>query len=166
MSEDARVRRILVATRDERAARELEATFAQSGVEHRTVGSKAETEEQVASGAYDAAIVDLALFDAGPRAVIDLLERAPDLALIALTRSEDTHAGVQAVRLGATDFVRTPLDRDEVRYVLAKSLRIADFSDAEPARSMRNVPRSNLIGTSEAMRELAETITRVANAIA
>src|SRR5262249_51485409 len=147
-------------------AAELEATFGELGVAHRAVSSAPLAIGEAESGAYDVAVVDLALANRGVGIVADLLERAPDLAVVALTKADDPHLGVQAVRLGAADFVRAPLDREEIRYVLAKSLRLVDFSDAEPARSVRALPRTNLVGGSDAMRELSQTITRVANGIA
>jgi DNA-binding NtrC family response regulator len=158
--------RVLIATGDERTASELAATFAQVGVDHRTVSSATLAGDELESGAYDVALVDLAIATEGAALVTRFLERAPSLVVIALTKAEDTHLGVQAVRLGAADFVRTPLHRDEVRYVLAKSLRMVDFSEAEPPRSVRAGPRTNLIGSSGVMRELGETITKVANGIA
>jgi two-component system response regulator AtoC len=164
--DEPRAHRVLIATSNERAARELESTFAELGVAHRTVPSASLAGDEVKTGAYDVAVVDLALSKGGVDLVGELLERAPDVAVVALTSADDPHLGVKAVRQGAADFVRSPLDRDELRYVLGKSLKMVDFADAEPPRSVRAVPRTNLIGTSEAMRELASTTTRVANGIA
>ena len=49
------------------------------------------------------------------------------------------------------------VDRDEVHYVLAKSLRMVDFTEAEPPRSMKIVLRTTLVGQSAAMKELEST---------
>jgi two-component system response regulator AtoC len=164
--DDEPAHRVLIATGDEATASELGATFTELGVAHRIVPSAARAVDEAASGAYGVVLVDLALAGPGVGLVADLVERAPELSVVALTRADDPHLGVQAVRAGAADFVRKPLDRDEIRYVLSKSLRVVDFADAEPVRSVRAVPRTNLVGTSDAMRDLAQTITRVANGIA
>ncbi len=157
--------RVLVATADARASSDLAAMFGEAGIAHHAVSAN-QVVPEAASGAYDVAVVELALSPAGAGLVTELLERAPELAIVALTRAEHASVGVQAVRLGAVDFVRLPLDREEIRYVLAKSLRLVDFSDAEPARSVRVLPRTTIVGSSTAMRELDETVRRVANGIA
>src|SRR5689334_7964315 len=127
MDDEPPAHRVLIATADGGIAAELQATFAELGVAHRAVSSAKLATDEAETGAYDVAVVDLSLGGRGVGFLTELLERAPDLAVVTVTKADDPHLGVQAVRMGAADFVRAPLDRDEVRYVLAKSLRLVDF---------------------------------------
>src|SRR5579859_7336607 len=120
MDEGRPAHRVLIATADARASSALGATFEDADVEHRTVSKIADAVREIESCAYDVAVVELGLSPAGAGIVTELLERAPGLAIVALTQAEQASAGVQAVRLGAVDFVRLPLDSEEIRYVLAK----------------------------------------------
>ena len=157
---------VLIVTGETRTLRELEAIFEQAAVTARSAKSPAEARELIDSGGYDVAIVDLTIADDGLALISELSARAPTVEIVALTGAVDAKRGVEAVRLGATDFIRTPIDRDEVHYVLAKSLRMVDFSEAEPPRSMKVVQRTTLVGQSEAMKELESTLARAANGVA
>jgi len=157
---------VLIVTGETRTLRELEAIFEQAAVTARSAKSPAEASELIDSGGYDVAIVDMTIADDGLALISELSARAPTVEIVALTGADDAKRGVEAVRLGATDFIRTPIDRDEVHYVLAKSLRMVDFSEAEPPRSMKVVQRTTLVGQSEAMRELESTLARAANGVA
>src|SRR5258706_5373001 len=89
--------RVLIATADARASSDLAAMFGEAGVAHHAVSAN-QVVPEAASGAYDVAVVDLALSPAGAGLVTELLERAPELAIVALTRAEHASVGVQAVR--------------------------------------------------------------------
>jgi two-component system response regulator AtoC len=161
-----RPHQVLIVTREARTARELEALFNQASVSTRLAPTAAEATDLIDSGGYDVAIVDLALAGDELSLVSELVGRAPSLEVVAMTAGEEAQRGVDAVRLGATDFIRTPIDRDEVRYVLAKSIRMVDFSEAEPPRSMKVPPRTTMVGRSRIMNDLERTLARAANGVA
>jgi two-component system response regulator AtoC len=154
---------VLIVSRD---ARPLEIIFEQASVTTRTTPSLEEGAGLIDSGGFDVAILDIGVGADGLELVSRVVSRAPALEVVALVDAQDPQRGVEAVRRGATDFIRRPIDRDEVHYVLAKSLRMADFTEAEPPRSMTVVQRSTMIGRSEAMKELERTLARAAKGVA
>jgi two-component system response regulator AtoC len=154
---------VLIVARD---AGPLEKIFEQSSVATRATASLDEASDLIDSGGYDVAIVDIDVADKGLDLVSQLASRAPSIEVVALVDAQNPQRGVEAVRRGATDFIRRPIDRDEVHYVLAKSLRMVDFTEAEPPRSMAVVQRTTLVGQSETMKELERTLARAARGVA
>src|SRR6185369_16530766 len=101
MDEEPRAHRALIATGDEATASELGAAFAELGITHRIVPSVVHALDEAASGAYGVALIDLVFAGPGVGLVVELAERAPELSVVAFTRVDDSHLGVQVVRAGA-----------------------------------------------------------------
>jgi len=157
----------LIATADDHSASALQALLFETGARGRRVKSTAEALDALDQGAHDVLIVDAALVDWSstdlPKA---LLERGHELPLIVLVDGERAGDGAAAVRAGAADFLRKPVERDEVAYVLAKALQSVQPSGEEPPRSHMFTPTVQLIGRSEAMQDLQRTLRRAADGIA
>src|SRR5439155_8540962 len=106
----------------------------------------------------EVAIVDLDLACGDVTAMMArLAETMPGVHLVAMTPPDMTALGVAAGRAGAVDFVRLPLKRDEVEWVVKKALRMADVSGADaPPSSMKAA--TQMIGSSRAMAELRASL--------
>lgn len=88
------------------------------GVEVDTASSGPEALQKAERAAYDAIILDLAMpgMD-GIETLKRLLEGNPDLQVILLTGYATVQKGVEAVKLGAVDFLEKPA---EIEKLLAK----------------------------------------------
>ncbi len=157
----------LIATADDASAAALEAMLFETGARGRRVTSQAEALNALDQGSFDVLIADAALVDL-PSAGLSrmLLERGHELPLIVLVDGEQPSNGAAAVRAGAADFLRKPVERDEVMYVLAKALQSAQPGGEEPPRSRVFTPSVQLIGRSEPMQDLERTLRRAADGIA
>jgi len=157
----------LIASTDGANAALLEAILFESGARGRRVETVQAALAALEQGSYDALIVDVALVPE-PSAALPalLLERGHELPWIALVDGERPAEGAAAVRAGAADFLRKPVERDEVAYVLAKALQSVQPANEEPPRSRVFTPTVELIGRSEPMRELERTLRRAADGIA
>ncbi|HEY0467205.1 MAG TPA: sigma-54 dependent transcriptional regulator [Polyangiaceae bacterium] len=157
----------LIATADDECASALEALLFETGARGRRVSSNAESLAALDQGSFDVLIADAALSDL-PAADLAraLLERGHELPLIVLVDGQRPAEGAAAVRAGAADFLRKPIERAEVGYVLAKALHSAQPGGEEPPRSRVFAPTVNLIGRSEPMQELERTLRRAADGIA
>jgi len=160
----------LIASNDEQTADALGALLFEAGFGGKRVGSAAEALAEVERGSYDVVIADQSLRDlpggALPKA---LSERGSELPVVVLVASDAVADGVAVVRAGAADFLRKPVDREEVLYVLRKALRSVEIEADEPPRSVAFMPATattGLIGTSEPMQELGRTLRRAANGVA
>ncbi len=155
--------RLLIASADDANASVLEALL----FEQRAVGQRV-TSPEAAFEALDAGSFDVLIADATFTAlsIAALSERGHELPLIALVDGQRPAEGAAAVRAGASDFLRKPIERDEVEYVLSKALKSGTPRDDEPPRSRVLSPGGELIGKSEPMLELQRTLRRAANGIA
>ncbi len=158
---------LLIAAVDDGAAHDLAALLVDSGVAARRVTSGKAALEQLTNGQYDVVVCDLALGD------FDVLEmiagiQAHDASLpvVVMVDAGQMSQGVAAVRAGASDFLRKPLEREEVQYVVGKALRGLEADFDEPPRSMVLPPELRMIGSSSAMRELSATIRKAADGVA
>ena len=77
-----------------------------------------------------------------------------------LTAHGSVPTAVEAMRLGATDFLLKPFDAEEVVYVIRKAIAKGAHLAARVGSS--SVARSGSVGRSTAMQEVDEIIDRVA----
>ena len=157
----------LIAWAHDEPAAALENLLLEAGARARRVETGAEALAALDQGSFDVLLADAALPDLAsadlPQA---LLERGHEIPLIVLVDGERLADGAAAVRAGAADFLRKPIERDEVAYVLAKALQSAEPHGEEPPRSRLFTPTVELIGSSEPMLDLQRTLRRAADGIA
>ena len=81
------------------------------GVDVDTAASGPEAVEKVKGKSYDAIVLDLAMPEMdGMDTLKHLLEANPDLQVILLTGHATLEKGVEAIRLGAMDFLEKPAE--------------------------------------------------------
>src|SRR5262249_45812313 len=131
----------LIASQDVAQADALGALLFEAGFGGKRVGSAREALAEVERGSYGVVIADQTLGGlpgvALPKA---LSERGSELPVLVLVASDEVAEGVAVVRAGAADFLRKPVEREEVLYVLRKTLRSVAIEADEPPRSIAFVP--------------------------
>ena len=120
--------------------------------------------EQVKARAFDAVLTDvrMARLD-GIAALREIREWNPSIPDLIMTAWSSVQNAVDALRLGAYDYLTKPLELDELKLALERALdhtRLARESQ-EPGRAQSEAS-SLLLGRSEAMRELVEMVETVA----
>ena len=157
----------LIASADDATASALQAMLFETGARGRRVTSVAEALRALDLGSFDVLLADAALTDV-PFTELSaaLLAGGHEIPLIALVAGERPAEGAAAVRAGAVDFLRKPIERDEVAYVLSKTLQSVGPAVDEPPRSRVFTPSVELIGKSEPMLDLQRTLRRAADGIA
>jgi DNA-binding NtrC family response regulator len=85
----------------------------------------------------------------------------PGMPVVLLTAHGTVETAIQAMRLGAFDFLTKPFDRDEVRTVVRKAVATGchSFKDAQPGAAEG---RFRMVGGSAGMQEVYRLIDRVA----
>ncbi len=97
-----------------------------------------------------------------------LLKRAlvdePDLPIIIITAHGTVDTAVEALKVGAFDFVTKPFDKDEVRQIVSKALKTRELrgADATPASAGQGA-RFGIIGHSAGITDLYAILERVAD---
>ena len=92
------------------------------GMEVTTADSAMKALELVKSGNFDAIIVDLMMpaMD-GLQTLKAIKEKNPDLQVILLTGHATVEKGIEAMKLGAMDFVEKPADLDRLTEIIKKA---------------------------------------------
>jgi DNA-binding NtrC family response regulator len=122
---------------------------------------------RLAQETIDLVLTDLALGD-GPSGM-DVLRKAkelhPDTPVVMITAHGNEKIAVEAMKLGADDYVPKPFDNDEIRLVVRRGLertRLARENRLLRERIERDFGMGRLIGSGAAMRAVFETIQKVA----
>ena len=122
---------------------------------------------QLGGAAFDFVLTDLALGE-GPSG-LDVMrcakERQPETPIVMITAHGNEKIAVEAMKLGAEDYVPKPFDNDEIRLVVRRALertQLARENRMLRARVEREFGMGNLIGRGPAMRAVFETIRKVA----
>ena len=117
--------------------------------------------ETLAEGFHDLVIMDIRMpgID-GVEALRRMKKASPDCGVIMMTAYASVETAVEAMKLGAFDYITKPIDIDEVRSIIS---RFTDESSGAPEeRPLEIEPSSEIIGASVAIREVLEMARRVA----
>jgi DNA-binding NtrC family response regulator len=113
------------------------------------------------------AILDIAMPEVDGLALLEKLRGlAPELPVIMLTGSDDARTAVEAMRLGAYDYLTKPFDHEELILHVRRALeRQALRSEVSALRSQLTEPASlrALMGPSRAVEDLILAVGRVAS---
>jgi two-component system, NtrC family, nitrogen regulation response regulator NtrX len=159
--------RVLI-VEDERAIRlALSGLLGRAGHEVEQAETGRAALAHLADQAFDLVLTDLAL-GAGASGM-DVLREAkrlqPETPVVMITAHGNEKIAVEAMKLGAEDYVPKPFDNDEIRLVIARCLertRLAREHRLLRARVEREFGFENLLGSGAAMRRVFETIQKVA----
>ncbi len=111
---------------------------------------------------WDIILLDIALTDANG---LDLLARIkrdhPEISVIMITAFHDMVSTVQAMKLGAVEYIHKPIEIDELEAAIRRSLKRKSASGRKGKGSipLTEVYRENdIVGKSRSMREIFKTI--------
>ncbi len=135
----------------------LSLTLARMGVEssavHDLAGARRELQGRQP---YALCLTDLRLPDGDGIELLEWIQaKAPELPVAVITAHGHVEAAVRALKLGAFDFVRKPLDISDLRKLVNQALKLSD--DRRAGEDGRR-----LLGDSEPMQKLRLMIGRVA----
>src|SRR5580658_8299170 len=158
--------RILIADDQEMMRDSLAATLARQGHEVVAAGDGPVAVSRLSGGArFDLLITDLKM----PRMTgIELLTEAkrlrPEMPVVLMTAFATVNTAVEAMKLGAYDYIQKPFDGDEIKLLVDRTLEHSRLKlENQAYRSMTEIgsPRP-LIGTSPAMEQVRQKIEMVA----
>ncbi|GAC1364246.1 MAG: sigma-54 dependent transcriptional regulator [Polyangiales bacterium] len=122
-------------------------------------------EDKLAKRAYDLLLLDIALPDGDGIDMLTRLRNARnEIPCIMMSGHGTIDAAVRATRLGALDFLEKPLSTDRLLLVLDNTLRLVR-AEAEARELKAQVGfDGEILGDSNAMKQLRERIARAAKA--
>jgi two-component system response regulator AtoC len=132
-----------------------------------TAGSGEEALRRLEIGNFHLVITDLSMDGVGG---MQVLERGraidPDLAVIMITAYGSEKIAVQAMKLGASDYLPKPFDNDELRVVVQRVMETT-LLRRDHRRLLEQVQSDfgfdQIIGRSPGMRRIFETIDKIAD---
>ena len=154
---------------DEQAMRlALKALLGKEGYEVETAASGEEAIRALERGSFHVVITDLSMNGVSGMNVLEHARRVdPDLAVIMITAYGSEKIAVQAMKLGAVDYLPKPFDNDEVRVVVRRVLETVRLK-RDHRRLLEQVQGDfafeQIVGRSPVMRRVFDTIAKVADA--
>ncbi len=159
--------RILVADDEPNLRRVLAAILVREGYE---VVQASDGEEALAllDPTTTAVITDLRM---PRRDGMDVLRQVvtehPDVPVIIITAHGSVDSAVEAVKLGAFDYIEKPFEQEEIRRVVAKAVKQSEAQRKAPrtldVRDETAHGRFGIVGESAAMRKIFDIIEKVAD---
>jgi DNA-binding NtrC family response regulator len=159
-------RRILIVEDDEIFLRPLQRTLEVAGYDVLVAPSGEEALDALKADDVDLVLTDKRLpgMD-GVELVRRLRADHPDLAVIVMTAYGTIESAVEAVRLGAADYLVKPLESAELLIVVRHAIEFQELRTASRATLRRNQERftlRNVVTQSAAMQEIFELLRSVA----
>jgi len=110
--------------------------------------------QKLAARRFDICLTDMRLPDGDGLELVDWMQtHAAGVPVAVITAHGNVETAVQALKLGAFDFISKPLDLKNLRNVVENALKLSDEDSGEQSR---------LLGDSAAMRRLREMVDKVA----
>jgi two-component system, NtrC family, response regulator AtoC len=112
-------------------------------------------------------ILDLKMPEMDGLAVLTALkEQAPEIMVVMITAHGSTASAVEAMKLGAYDYINKPFDIDELKLVVAKALEVENLK-ATVQRLEHEVKErysfQNIIGKGQVIQSIFALIERIAD---
>jgi two-component system response regulator PilR (NtrC family) len=131
-----------------------------------TANDGAKAKEFIKKEKLDLIISDIKMPDIdGIELLRFIKEINPDATVILITAYASTKTAIQALKLGAYDYISKPFDIDELKIIIEKALEKKRLTE-EVSYLKRELAEkhsfANIIGKSKKMKELFQTIEKVA----
>ena len=156
---------VLIVDDDANTREALAALASQEGFTTATAGSVAEARIQLVRQRPDVVVMDLRLPDGSGMDLFDDLEDRSSIETILITGHASVESAIEALRLGASDYLTKPVNLQRLRAVLNRVPRSGELRAEIGAlrEELRSKGRFGpLVGRSSAMHEVYEKVARVA----
>jgi len=155
----------LIVEDDENSAEMLAALVSAEGFSTATAGSLHDACRQYAFRQPDIVLLDLSLPDGSGIELFDRVERNEACEIVLITGHATLETSIQALRLGAADYLLKPVNVPRLRQILARASGGSEARGrlaSERAHADAEGRFGRLWGKSAAMREIHHQIARVA----
>jgi DNA-binding NtrC family response regulator len=150
---------ILIIDDNETLRRSLELSLTEEGYEVSTAGTGREGLRMLREGFAELVLVDLKLPDANGIDVLRKVKEATDdTIVVVITAYGEVDTAVEAMKLGAYDYINKPFEFEAIKITLKKALEKLNLKK----QMKRDFGRfDNIIGESDGMRSVFDTIDKI-----
>lgn len=158
------IAKILIIDDEEHMCWALERAMRQEGYQAISTTRGSKGLELIKEHAPTLVILDLKMPEMdGLEVLKKIRELNPRLPVVMLTAHGSIETAIEAMKLGASDYLTKPFDLDELKLVIKQNLQVSQLaSEVDFLRSELQKKYSQLIGQSPAMQEVLKLIDRVA----
>jgi two-component system response regulator PilR (NtrC family) len=164
------VQPVILVVDDELSMREvLEIVFENAGYRVLTAASVEEAAECLERQAVDVVLTDLYMSidrNAGIRLLTWMKDHAPMTPAIMMTAHSSVETAIEAIKLGAADYVMKPFKNDEIKLLVERAIRQRNLIRENVAlrqQQARQGDIENMIGKSPSFQKVLSMVRRVAN---
>ena len=139
--------------------------LADEGYETREASNSTETLDEIRKRRPDLVILDVWLQNSeldGIEVLTKLKRVDPTLPVVIISGHGTIGTAVQAIKLGAYDFIEKPFKSDRLLLVVERALEAAELRSENEELRLRVGPDSELIGSSAVVNHLRQAIDKVA----
>jgi DNA-binding NtrC family response regulator len=141
--------------------------LSKEGYQVETAGSGEEALPKIETGSFHLIITDLSMVGVTGMQVLEHARRIdPDVAVIMITAYGSEKIAVQAMKLGAADYLPKPFDNDELRVIVRRVMENVSLR-RDHRRLLEHVQGTfgfeHIIGRSPVMQRIFETIDKVSD---
>jgi two-component system, NtrC family, response regulator PilR len=132
----------------------LTLTLGRMDIRTKTASDVSSAKALLGSGQFDLCLTDMRLPDGDGLELVEWMQsNASGVPVAVITAHGNVETAVQALKLGAFDFISKPLDLNNLRNIVENALKVERVSQG---------PHSELLGASAVMAELREMVAKVA----
>ncbi len=158
--------KILIVDDDKLVSWSLSRDLQKEGVDVTVVTNGTQAIQSIQDLSPDIVLLDLKLPDIDGLEVLKKIHASlPQTIVIMMTAYATVETAVQAVKLGATDFIKKPFSFEELKVILNRALKSQRLSQ-EVAELRQNLKQkygfSNIIGESKCMQRVFSLIRKIA----
>ncbi len=158
----AHVPKVLIVDDEANLRKVLAATLKREGYEVATAGDGDAAIAELEESGADVIVTDLVMPRRDGLSLLrHVLATHPEIPVIVITAHGTIDSAVEALKLGAFDYITKPFDQEELRRAIAKATRTHQLGAANVVSDEKG--RAQMVGQSEAMRRILELIDRVAD---
>ncbi len=161
---ETETKRVLVADDEANIRRVLEAILRREGYEVVTAANGNEALERMNRG-VNTVITDLKMPGLDGMSLLKRLSNDyPDVPVVMITAHGSVENAVEAVKLGAFDYLEKPFEQEQIRQLVAKALNTNALSRRDVAPEPEGAAgRFRLVGQSTAIKQVYAVIDKVAD---
>ena len=160
--------RVLVVDDEKAMLLALKGLLGKEGYQVETAASGEEALRRIETGSFHVVITDLSMDGTSGMQVLEHARTVdPDVAVIMITAHGSEKIAVQAMKLGAADYLPKPFDNDELRIVVHRVVETV-LLRRDHRRLLEQVHEvfgfEHIVGRSAAMQRVFEVIEKIADA--
>ncbi|MBN2527569.1 MAG: sigma-54-dependent Fis family transcriptional regulator [Deltaproteobacteria bacterium] len=154
---------VLVADDERNLRRMLKAQLERWGYEVHLAETGTEAMKTLGENHIDIVITDLRMPEMDGMELLSAIQKENNgLPVIMITAHGTVDTAVEAIKLGAFDYITKPYDRNALKDVVAKAAKTCELAKKEIRVDTRQDGRFKIIGKSARMMEIYEMVDRVA----